>query len=66
VVTPVQHFVRNADGTLTSFIAVPFMSLQEAREAGPQKMADPNFVQAKIDAALKAAADSAAAAEGKD
>lgn len=62
---PVPHYLRNSDGTLTEFYPVPFMTLPEAREAGPERMADPNFVQARIDAALKAAAAAAPAEEGE-
>lgn len=32
------------------------MTLEEARKEGAQKIADPNFIQAKVDAALKKAA----------
>jgi len=56
---PIPHYLRNADGTVTEFFPVPFMTLEEARAAGPQMMADPNFVQAKIDAALQAASQPA-------
>lgn len=61
---PVPHYLRNSDGTLAEFFPVPFMTLPEARAAGPERMADPNFVQAKIDAALKAAAAPAEEGEG--
>ena len=61
---PVPHYLRNSDGTLTKFYPVPFMTLPEARAAGPERMADPNFVQARIDAALKAAAAPAEEGEG--
>jgi hypothetical protein len=40
------------------------MTLDEARKAGPEKMSDPNFIQAKIDAALQAAAQPAKEGEG--
>ena len=62
--TPVPHYLRHADGSLTEFYPVPFMTLQEARQAGPERMADPNFVQAKIDAALQAATAPAEEDEG--
>lgn len=51
-----MHEVVNADGSKTQFTAVPFMTLEEAREVGAQKINDPNFIQGKIDAALKKAA----------
>ena len=61
----VPHYVRNPDGTLSEpFYPVPFMTLDEARKAGPEKMADPNFIKAKIDAALQAAAQPAEEGEG--
>jgi len=61
----VPHYVRNADGTLSEpFYPVPFMTLDEARKAGPEKMADPNFIQSKIDAALQAASQPAEEGEG--
>jgi hypothetical protein len=40
------------------------MTLEEARKAGPEKMSDPNFIQAKIDAALQAASQPAEEGEG--
>jgi hypothetical protein len=45
---PTVHFVRNADGGLQSFTAIPFMTLEEAREYGAAKIADPNFIQQQI------------------
>ena len=61
----VPHYVRRPDGTLSEpFYPVPFMTLDEARKAGPEKMADPNFIKAKIDAALQAAAQPAEEGEG--
>jgi len=52
---PVTHQLLNKDGTVTSFVAVPFMTVAEAREVGVQKIADPNFIQGKVDSALKKA-----------
>lgn len=52
---PVTHELLNADGTRTQFVAVPFMSLEEARAAGAQKVNDPKFINEKIQHALKKA-----------
>ena len=57
---PVVHFVKDAAGNLQAFTAIPFMTVEEAREAGAAKIVDPNFIQAKI------AAASAAMTEGND
>lgn len=45
---PVVHFAKDADGNLQSFTAIPFMTLEEAREYGAAKIADPNFIQQQI------------------
>lgn len=45
---PVRHCVQNPDGTVQWFTAVPFMTVDEAREHGAAKIADPNFIQQQI------------------
>lgn len=45
---PTVHFVRNPDGSLQSFTAIPFMTVEEAREYGAAKIADPNFIQQHV------------------
>lgn len=45
---PVVHFVQDAAGNLQAFTAVPFMTVEEAREAGAAKIVDPNYIQERI------------------
>lgn len=52
---PITHQLLNKNGTVTKFTAVPFMTVDEAREIGAQKIADPNFIQSKVDSALQKA-----------
>ncbi len=59
---PVVHFARDAQGNLQAFTAVPFMTVQQAREAGAAKIVDPNFIQqqiAKASAEMKGADNAA-------
>ena len=52
---PTVHFIREKNGKLTPFTAVPVMTLDEMKEAGATKMADPNFIEKKIAEAKKKA-----------
>jgi len=45
---PVVHFAKDADGNMRSFTAIPFMTVEEARQHGAEKIADPNFIQQQI------------------
>ena len=51
----VKQYVQNADGTKTEIKVVTVMTLDEMREAGAAKMADPDFIAQKIEAAKKKA-----------
>lgn len=51
----VKQYVLNADGSKTEIKAIPVMTLDEMREAGAAKMADPAFVDQKIAEAKKKA-----------
>jgi hypothetical protein len=52
---PTVHFVREKNGKLTPFTAVPVMTLEEMKEAGATKIADPNFIETKVSEALQKA-----------
>jgi hypothetical protein len=52
---PTVHFVREKNGKLTPFTAVPVMTLDEMKEAGATKIADPNFIETKVAEALQKA-----------
>jgi hypothetical protein len=45
---PVVHSVRNADGSLQYFTAIPFLTVEAARDAGAAKVVDPNWIQQRI------------------
>jgi hypothetical protein len=50
-----KQYVLNADGSKTEIKAIPVMTLEEMREAGAAKMANPEFVAQKIAEAKKKA-----------
>lgn len=50
---PKVHFVREKNGKLTPFTAVPVMTLDEMKKAGATKIADPNFIDKKVTEALQ-------------
>jgi hypothetical protein len=50
-----KQYVQNPDGTKTEIKVVAVMTLDEMREAGAAKMADPDFVAQKIADAKKKA-----------
>jgi len=49
----VQQKVQNKDGSVTIINVVDVMTIDQMREAGASKMADPAFITSNVEAAMK-------------